>query len=124
MSRMDQEKNGVVWRGNSTESHEWLEVPIEYPADFSWCDKEGINYCTMSRNQHIPQYCGSCWAHGSTSALADRFNILLKDVAPTPVGLNAQVMVNCDAGGSCNGGNPLGVYYHAYHTGIPDSSCM
>jgi len=84
----------------------------------------GYNYLSWSLNQHIPQYCGSCWAHGSTSALADRFNILLKDVAPAPVGLNAQVMVNCDAGGSCNGGNPLGVYYHAYHTGIPDSSCM
>lgn len=33
-------------------------------------------------------------------------------------------MVNCEAGGTCNGGDPYGVYYHAYHTGIPDSSCM
>lgn len=33
-------------------------------------------------------------------------------------------MVSCEAGGTCNGGNPAGVYYHAYHTGIPDSSCM
>jgi len=33
-------------------------------------------------------------------------------------------MVNCEAGGNCNGGDPTGVYYHAYHTGIPDSSCM
>jgi len=33
-------------------------------------------------------------------------------------------MVNCNAGGSCNGGNPVGVYEYAYRHGIPDSSCM
>ena len=32
-------------------------------------------------------------------------------------------MVNCNAGGTCNGGNPGGVYEFAYTKGIPDSSC-
>ena len=32
-------------------------------------------------------------------------------------------MVNCRAGGSCEGGNPGGVYEFAYKHGIPDSSC-
>jgi len=41
----------------------------------------------------------------------------------TPVGLSAQVMVSCNAGGTCNGGDPSGVYDYAYHNGIPDSSC-
>lgn len=32
-------------------------------------------------------------------------------------------MVNCNAGGTCIGGNPAGVYEFAYKEGIPDSSC-
>jgi len=48
---------------------------------------------------------------------------LLGNKNPTPVGLDAQVIVNCNAGGSCEGGNPGGVYEFAYSQGIPDSSC-
>jgi len=83
----------------------------------------GVNYLSWNKNQHIPQYCGSCWAQGSTSAIADRFNILNKDTNTTPVGLDAQVIVNCQAGGSCNGGNPGEVYLYAHLNGIPHSSC-
>ena len=84
-----------------------------------------MNYLSWNKNQHIPQYCGSCWAQGSTSAIADRFNILNKGTSKetAPVGLNAQVIVNCQAGGSCDGGNPGGVYRYAHKHGIPHSSC-
>jgi cathepsin X len=41
----------------------------------------------------------------------------------TPVGLNAQAIINCQAGGSCDGGDPALVYEYAYNHGIPDSSC-
>lgn len=33
------------------------------------------------------------------------------------------MIVNCQAGGSCNGGDPVGVYEYAYLHGIPDSTC-
>jgi cathepsin X len=84
---------------------------------------DGRNYMSWNKNQHIPQYCGSCWAQGTTSALADRFNIYTNLSLPTPLGLNAQAIVNCQAGGSCDGGDPALVYEYAYNNGIPDSSC-
>lgn len=47
----------------------------------------------------------------------------MKDLTPTPVALNPQVIVNLEAGGSCNGGDPYAVFAYAHTNGIPDSSC-
>lgn len=104
--------------------HAWEELAsADLPKTWDWGNVNGKNYLSWTKNQHIPVYCGSCWAQGTTSSLADRFNIMLGDKNPTPVGLNAQVIVNCRAGGDCEGGNPGGVYEYAYEQGIPDSSC-
>jgi cathepsin X len=113
LSREIVEKNGIKWRGNSSESHLLLSAPIDYPANFTWCDNNGVNYCSMSRNQHIPQYCGSCWAHGSMSALADRIKIARKgrgiDINPS-----IQHMLNCGNAGTCYGGSIDGPYQWIY----------
>jgi len=104
--------------------HAWdMHANEDLPANVDWRNMDGKNYLSWNKNQHIPQYCGSCWAQGSTSAIADRFNILNGDLASTPVGLDAQTVVNCQAGGSCDGGNPGAVYQFAHDTGIPHSSC-
>ena len=104
--------------------HAWdLHANEDLPDVVDWRNMNGINYVSWNKNQHIPQYCGSCWAQGSTSAIADRFNILNKGVASSPIGLDAQVIVNCQAGGSCDGGNPGAVYTYARFFGIPHSSC-
>jgi cathepsin X len=34
--------------------------------------------------------------------------------------LSPQVIINCQAGGSCNGGNPGGVYSFGKSHGIPE----
>jgi len=91
--------------------------PVEnYPADFSWCDVNGTSYCTMSRNQHIPQYCGSCWAHGAVSALGDRIKISRKAKA-IDINLSVQHILNCGDVGSCYGGSIVGPYDWLYRQG-------
>ena len=109
--RKTTEANGIVWRGNHTVSplpHETLGA-ADLPESFTWCDKDGVNYCTMSRNQHIPQYCGSCWAHGAVSALADRIKIA-RGAKGIDINLSVQHMLNCGTAGSCHGGSVDGPY--------------
>lgn len=83
----------------------------DYPDNFNWCDHpDGKSYCTMSRNQHIPQYCGSCWAHGSISALGDRIKIA-RNGSGIDINLSVQHVLNCVAdGSSCHGGGVDSVY--------------
>jgi len=93
----------------------------DLPDAFTWCDKDNVNYCTMSRNQHLPQYCGSCWAHGSVSALGDRIKIARK-AEGIDINLSVQHMLNCGGVGSCYGGSVIGPYQWIHglgeHTGI------
>eukprot|EP00488_Nonionellina_sp_1-RS-2012_P002835 TRINITY_DN5732_c0_g1_i1.p1 TRINITY_DN5732_c0_g1~~TRINITY_DN5732_c0_g1_i1.p1 ORF type:complete len:106 (-),score=21.55 TRINITY_DN5732_c0_g1_i1:183-500(-) len=78
------------------------------PDTFSWNSVNGTNYATLSRNQHLPTYCGSCWAFGSTSALSDRLSILRARAGQyiwPEINLSPQVLINERGGGSCNGGD-------------------
>ncbi len=94
------------------------------PPAFSWSNVEGVNYLTKNLNQHIPVYCGSCWAHGSVSSLADRIKIKRKAEFPD-INLSIQFLLNCRLGGSCNGGDHLATYQAIQDYGsIPFEDCM
>lgn len=54
----------------------------EIPASYDIRNINGKSYATIDKNQHIPQYCGSCWAFSAVHALADRFALLYDEPLP------------------------------------------
>lgn len=69
--------------------HTYMQ-PQDIPASYDIRDLNGVDYASIDRNQHIPNYCGSCWAHAATSALNDRI-ALMRDNAFPEVDLAPQV---------------------------------
>jgi cathepsin X len=99
---------------------------VALPESFTWGDVDGVNYLTHSLNQHLPQYCGSCWAHGAMSALADRIKIA-RNAEGEDINLSIQNVLNCggDIAGSCHGGYHTGTYQFIKEQGfIPFDTCQ
>lgn len=98
---------------------------INLPNFFDWRDINGKSYVTKMLNQHIPQYCGSCWAHGSLSALADRIKIA-RNGHGTDINLSIQYILNCGGRfvGTCHGGSHHSVYRFISKNPVPFDTCQ
>jgi len=116
-------------------------LPLTYvqiedlPDSFNWGDLDGKSYLTPSLNQHLPHYCGSCWAHAAMSSLADRIKIsrgesntgqYLTEGGPD-IQLSIQFILNCgsDVAGSCHGGSAIAAFNFIKQIGfVPYNTCQ
>ncbi|CAB4056578.1 CTSZ [Lepeophtheirus salmonis] len=84
-------------------SHIYRPLPRAYaPPEWDWGNVHGRNFLTQAKNQHIPQYCGSCWAQAVTSSMSDRIKIIRK---------------------GCHGGEAQNSHEWIHKYGITDETC-
>jgi len=121
-----------LMEGHTVQNDHHSPLPHTYvdaaalPDNFDWGNKDGVSYLTKSLNQHIPHYCGSCWAHGALSALADRIKIA-RGAKGADINLSIQYILNCGAhmAGSCHGGSHSGTYQLIKNKGyVPYDTCQ
>mmetsp|Transcript_30772 Transcript_30772/g.51144 ORF Transcript_30772/g.51144 Transcript_30772/m.51144 type:complete len:311 (-) Transcript_30772:89-1021(-) len=122
----------VLLEGHKVRNKYHSPLPYTYidqddlPDNWDWRNINGVSYVTHSLNQHIPQYCGSCWAHGALSSLGDRIQIA-RNSTGDEINLSVQYILNCAThqAGSCHGGSHTGVFEFISEKGyVPYDTCQ
>ena len=102
--------------------HSKLEA-VELPANWLWNNVNDTNFLTNVWNQHIPQYCGSCWAHAATSVLSDRIKIA-RGAAWPDINISPQPLISCSLDNfGCHGGSPILAFRYIHEHTISDRTC-
>jgi len=97
--------------------------PVALPEQWEWSNVNGTNFLTNVRNQHVPQYCGSCWAHAATSSVSDRIKIM-RNAAWPDINISPQVLISCEHNSlGCHGGNAILAYEWMSNNEITDETC-
>lgn len=104
--------------------HTYL-TEADLPETYDPRDIDGVNYVTPARNQHIPIYCGSCWAMAATSSFSDRIK-KMRNASWPEIAVSPQVIVDCAHGENsvgCHGGNARAAYAYMHLEGVTDDTC-
>ena len=112
-----------MYKDDSHRPEKKYEDLSQLPTELDWRWKDGQRFTTWSRNQHIPNYCGSCWAMATTSALSDRIMIQQNNTFPE-WDLSPQVLLDCDKSNhGCHGGDSNQAYQYILENGITSDTC-
>lgn len=96
---------------------------VVLPAEHNWGNYNNTNFLTTVRNQHLPFYCGSCWAHAAASSLSDRIKIA-RNAAWPEIDISPQVLISCDSvSNGCHGGNAVHAYSYLHFNEGTDETC-
>ena len=106
----------------------WLSAE-DLPESKEWNNVDGTNFLTIIKNQHIPSYCGSCWAQAASSSLSDRIKIA-RNAAWPEINIAEQVLISCenygtgdDVDNGCHGGYAMNAYKWMSENEITDETC-
>ena len=98
-------------------------VTANLPDTWVWNNISGTNYLTNIKNQHLPEYCGSCWAQAATSSLSDRIKIARKAVWPD-INIAPQVVISCSKNDDgCHGGEAISAFEFMHNNNVTDETC-
>jgi cathepsin X len=101
------------------------------PAEWDWrsvvmtAGADPVHMTSRLRNQFLPYWCGSCWAHAATAVLGSRWLIHI-GAQNSGIDFSVQFLINCvvNASRGCHGGSSYEAFALAHSTGIVDSSCL
>lgn len=98
--------------------HEPAPAATQLPDSWNWQGKVPLG---ATRNQQVPQYCGSCWANALASTLEDRFSVATGGkVLPR---VSVQDIIDSTAQHGCSGGTPASALKAMETTGVVPETC-